>query len=188
MASSHECLILECLTALSTPCVNIPEASSSPNGSIQSPNDSFSSPGNNIELYCSSNYLRISPVPVYYLDYVRAIESLDFCTNGIEQDLDEYDLYQINQRETTCPANKNKRYRLSSCNSTRNHVYCVFCRNNGESLSIYGSHTLKDTYGRITCPVLRRYTCPICRSSGDEAHTIKYCPMNVNRIAAYRRR
>ena len=123
MVSSHERLILECLTALSTP-----SASSGPNESIPSPNDSFSSPGSNIELYCSSNYLRISPVPVYYLDYVRAIESLDFCTNGIEQDLDEYDLYQINQRETTCPANKNKRYRLSSCNSSRNHVYCVFCR------------------------------------------------------------
>ncbi len=183
MFFSHERLVLDCLNAMSIPSVHIPESSNS----IPSPNESFSSSHQSVEEYCHTNFLRISPVPVYDLDYVRAIESLDFCVNGIEQDLDEYDLYQINQRETTCPANVNKRHRVSSCNS-RNHVYCVFCRNNGESLSIYGSHTLKDTYGRVTCPVLRRYTCPICRSSGDEAHTIKYCPMNVNRIAHHRRR
>ena len=55
---------------------------------------------------------------------------------------------------------------------------CVFCRNNGEEESFYASHSLKDLEGRVTCPVLRAYTCPICGANGDEAHTIKYCPKN----------
>ncbi|MEN2498013.1 MAG: Nanos 1 [Marteilia pararefringens] len=56
--------------------------------------------------------------------------------------------------------------------------FCGFCRNNGESEAVYKSHKLKDTFGRVACPVLRSYTCPICACSGDSAHTIKYCPLN----------
>lgn len=55
---------------------------------------------------------------------------------------------------------------------------CVFCRNNGESESFYTSHYLKDSEGKVTCPVLRAYTCPLCGANGDKAHTIKYCPEN----------
>ncbi|XP_057305903.1 uncharacterized protein LOC130644355 [Hydractinia symbiolongicarpus] len=57
---------------------------------------------------------------------------------------------------------------------------CVFCRNNGESESVYTSHVLKDTEGRTACPILRAYTCPICKANGDSSHTIKYCPLNQN--------
>lgn len=57
---------------------------------------------------------------------------------------------------------------------------CVFCRNNGESESVYTSHVLKDADGRTSCPILRAYTCPICKANGDNSHTIKYCPMNQN--------
>lgn len=53
---------------------------------------------------------------------------------------------------------------------------CVFCRNNGEKEQIYTSHTLKDAMNRVSCPILRLYECPICHGSGDNAHTIKYCP------------
>lgn len=53
---------------------------------------------------------------------------------------------------------------------------CVFCRNNGESEKFYTSHNLKDAYGKAICPVLRAYTCPLCGTSGDDAHTVKYCP------------
>ncbi|KAK2172143.1 hypothetical protein NP493_989g00006 [Ridgeia piscesae] len=55
---------------------------------------------------------------------------------------------------------------------------CVFCRNNGESEAVYSSHMLKDAEGKICCPVLYIYTCPICGASGPDAHTIKYCPQN----------
>ncbi|XP_014674797.1 PREDICTED: uncharacterized protein LOC106814927 [Priapulus caudatus] len=53
---------------------------------------------------------------------------------------------------------------------------CVFCKKNGECEDYYQNHQLKDGSGRVTCPVLRRYTCPLCGANGDKAHTIKYCP------------
>lgn len=59
---------------------------------------------------------------------------------------------------------------------------CVFCRNNGESESFYTSHYLKDADGKVTCPVLRAYTCPLCGANGDNAHTIKYCPENAQSV------
>lgn len=59
---------------------------------------------------------------------------------------------------------------------------CVFCRNNGESESFYTSHYLKDADGKVTCPVLRAYTCPLCGANGDKAHTIKYCPENAQSV------
>jgi hypothetical protein len=52
---------------------------------------------------------------------------------------------------------------------------CVFCRNNGENELIYTSHSLKDSVGNVTCPILRAYQCPICGATGAQAHTIKYC-------------
>lgn len=59
---------------------------------------------------------------------------------------------------------------------------CVFCRNNGETESFYTSHYLKDADGKVTCPVLRAYTCPLCGANGDAAHTIKYCPENSQSV------
>ena len=52
-------------------------------------------------------------------------------------------------------------------------------------LSIKKGHRLKDFYGRVVCPVLRSYVCPICNASGDSAHTIKYCPMG-NKDESYK--
>ncbi|XP_015521049.1 protein nanos [Neodiprion pinetum] len=57
---------------------------------------------------------------------------------------------------------------------------CVFCKNNGEEAHYYRGHLLKDADGRVNCPILRAYTCPICGACGDIAHTIKYCPLNKN--------
>ncbi|XP_013873481.1 nanos homolog 1 [Austrofundulus limnaeus] len=55
---------------------------------------------------------------------------------------------------------------------------CVFCRNNGAPEEVYGTHILKAADGRVLCPILRAYTCPLCSANGDNAHTIKYCPLS----------
>uniref|UniRef100_A0A3Q2XVW3 Nanos C2HC-type zinc finger 1 n=2 Tax=Hippocampus comes TaxID=109280 RepID=A0A3Q2XVW3_HIPCM len=56
---------------------------------------------------------------------------------------------------------------------------CVFCRNNGAPEEVYGTHILKTADGRVLCPILRAYTCPLCSANGDNAHTIKYCPLSA---------
>nr|AQX83030.1 nanos [Oscarella lobularis] len=56
---------------------------------------------------------------------------------------------------------------------------CVFCRNNGEDESVFATHTLRTPDGKIMCPILRAYTCPLCGAQGDDAHTVSYCPRNT---------
>ncbi|KAK6477866.1 nanos-like protein 1-like [Huso huso] len=52
---------------------------------------------------------------------------------------------------------------------------CVFCKKNGESRKVYNSHSFKDG-DKVLCPYLRRYKCPRCSATGDQAHTKRYCP------------
>jgi hypothetical protein len=54
---------------------------------------------------------------------------------------------------------------------------CTFCKSNGESELVYSSHALKDSYDKITCPILQRYACPYCGATAENAHTINYCPV-----------
>lgn len=54
--------------------------------------------------------------------------------------------------------------------------YCRFCKQNGESPRVYRSHKLKTDDGKVICPILRNYTCPMCEATGDNAHTRRYCP------------
>lgn len=54
--------------------------------------------------------------------------------------------------------------------------YCPFCKQNGETPRVYRSHKLKSCDGKVICPILRNYTCPICNATGDYAHTRRYCP------------
>uniref|UniRef100_A0A667WQY7 Nanos C2HC-type zinc finger 2 n=1 Tax=Myripristis murdjan TaxID=586833 RepID=A0A667WQY7_9TELE len=64
----------------------------------------------------------------------------------------------------------------TSCNTT-SLDYCRFCKQNGESVVVYRSHRLKADDGRVTCPILWSYTCPLCDATGDKAHTRRYCPL-----------
>ncbi|KAF9797485.1 hypothetical protein SFRURICE_017056, partial [Spodoptera frugiperda] len=59
---------------------------------------------------------------------------------------------------------------------TQKYLECAFCKNNGKSSDWYTSHALKDVRGRVLCPILRKYHCPRCGATGNQAHTIKYCP------------
>ncbi|XP_008850293.1 nanos homolog 2 [Nannospalax galili] len=64
---------------------------------------------------------------------------------------------------------------------------CNFCKHNGESRNVYASHQLKTPDGVVVCPILRHYVCPLCGATGDQAHTLKYCPLNGSQQSLYRR-
>ena len=60
----------------------------------------------------------------------------------------------------------------------KTQLECAFCKNNKETPEQYKSHVLKNPEGKVSCPVLRQYDCPICHNGGgDYAHTVRYCPI-----------
>uniref|UniRef100_UPI00398E79A5 nanos homolog 2-like n=1 Tax=Pristiophorus japonicus TaxID=55135 RepID=UPI00398E79A5 len=63
---------------------------------------------------------------------------------------------------------------------------CTFCKHNGESRKVYSSHALKTEAGKVLCPILRNYVCPLCKATGDVAHTLKYCCFNPEKQSLYR--
>ncbi|XP_031751157.1 protein nanos isoform X1 [Xenopus tropicalis] len=63
--------------------------------------------------------------------------------------------------------------------------FCKFCKHNGESSRVYSTHTLRNSNGIIICPVLRKYTCPLCGATGALSHTRKYCPFNDDKSCLY---
>ncbi|XP_053947485.1 protein nanos isoform X2 [Anastrepha ludens] len=69
-----------------------------------------------------------------------------------------------------------KRYGSAKFDKFSAVKHCVFCENNNEPEAVVKSHAVRDSLGRVLCPKLRTYICPICKASGDKAHTVKYCP------------
>ncbi|XP_019942964.1 nanos homolog 2 [Paralichthys olivaceus] len=69
----------------------------------------------------------------------------------------------------------------TSCGASVSSDHCRFCKQNGESPRVYRSHRLKSNDGKVTCPILRKYTCPTCEATGDQAHTRRYCPQTQRR-------
>jgi len=58
--------------------------------------------------------------------------------------------------------------------------YCKFCYSNGEAAIQFRSHRLKNEWGSVVCPILRSHVCVLCSGTGDFAHTIRYCPLNID--------
>ncbi|KPP67412.1 nanos-like [Scleropages formosus] len=76
-----------------------------------------------------------------------------------------------------------RKVRKLTTRSKQEPKICVFCRNNGAPEEAFASHVLKTPDGRVVCPILRAYTCPLCSANGDNAHTIKYCPLSKDQPA-----
>lgn len=91
------------------------------------------------------------------------------CMNGSEAVM--LSKWTLAQQEGFIPARIRRR--------KATQMECVFCKNNGEDDDKYKGHILKDPEGRILCPILRAYDCPVCHNGGgDKAHTLRYCPLN----------
>ncbi|GFR61769.1 nanos-like protein [Elysia marginata] len=113
----------------------------------------------------------------------------DFERNGVTKDLDEMDYLMIKSRrrrdspgevvsDSMQKSIEKIRRILINMKPLSNRKFCVFCKNNREQPSVFNTHVVKNEKGEVTCPILKKYVCPICKATGKDAHTIKYCPYN----------
>ena len=126
-----------------------------------------SSPSKRKHSECSSSTLSSSPTSS--VDYSSSNES-------------NYNHQHHQRRGQDLPSTKAIAYNNNGLDflaavrkSSKLNACCSFCKNNGEAEKIYTSHTMKNSKGKVTCPLLKIYICPICGQTGDNAHTITYC-------------
>lgn len=147
------------------------------------------------EFLSAGSFRRDEGVEPFALDEMRKDSLEDFRHNGRDVELDELDSYQVELRRHTSFSVQQEsnpvvlelmafKERKKAARKAKLKKLCVFCKNNGESVSLYASHVLKDEEGRVCCPILRKYTCPLCGVSGDNAHTIRYCPKNEGNVSS----
>uniref|UniRef100_A0A8C6SU00 Nanos homolog 2 n=1 Tax=Neogobius melanostomus TaxID=47308 RepID=A0A8C6SU00_9GOBI len=99
------------------------------------------------------------------------------------RDVPEAERWEIQKRRAQAGSPQARKDSLSTVSSISDNSlngspsdFCRFCKQNGETARVYRSHKLKAEDGRVVCPILWNYTCPICEATGDQAHTRKYCP------------
>ncbi|XP_076358873.1 nanos homolog 3-like [Tachypleus tridentatus] len=98
----------------------------------------------------------------------------------------EENYLHLNRDEVHDPSGKLRQRTWESRKVTNKYrqMFCVFCKKNGEDAEFCENHMLRDKEGRVVCPVLRAYNCPICNNQGgDYAHTVSYCPQRQNPIS-----
>ena len=74
-----------------------------------------------------------------------------------------------------------KMYRATAttaATSANKKPYCKVCHDSGKSEKEYTSHWVKDLSGKVICPTLLSLECRCCYQLG---HTVKFCPVNLNR-------
>ena len=70
-----------------------------------------------------------------------------------------------------------KMYRATAATANKK-PYCKVCHDSGKSEKEYTSHWVKDLSGKVICPTLLSLECRCCYQLG---HTVKFCPVNLNR-------
>lgn len=115
------------------------------------------------------------------LDIIRRNARVDIDQNGVDCELKDMDVCrqilsesngQIGWSLTNYLRHKELTAKLMSTTD-----FCVFCKNNKETEAIYFSHALKYNMGKVSCPILTKYNCPLCGVSENRAHTIRYCSL-----------
>ncbi len=60
----------------------------------------------------------------------------------------------------------------TNANANARTPFCKVCHDAGKPASVYNSHYVKDTTGKVVCPTLNAVECRYCYKKG---HTVKYC-------------